>query len=711
MSKFHFISIIHAHQPVGNFDHVIEDAYRKCYLPFVELLLRHPTVRFGLHYSGCLLEWLEKHHPEFFDLLRELVKRNQVEMVGGGYFEPILISIPPEDRVEQIRRLADYVEKHFGTRPRGIWLTERVWEPQLPSSLAAAGVDYTLVDDVHFAMSGFEPHQLHTTYVAEDVGACVRLIPGLKALRYTIPFREVEETISFLREAARAHPDGCAAIGDDNEKFGVWPETYEHCYRDGWLERFFSALTANSDWLSVTPPGDYVRANSPAGRADLPTASYTEMMGWALPTAGREKFHRVAEEFASRPDVGAFLRGGFWRVFFSKYYEANLLHKKMLHVAGKVRELAHNSKRGLPFRRAVEDARTHLLRAQCNDAYWHGIFGGLYSPHLRTELWRELIRAESIADAAAHGRSKYSEVSRVDFDCDGNEEIYVTSDAHAALIKPSDGATVPLLEFRPTAVALVNSLKRRREAAHSQLAAAEAGQGVGLASIHARLRTKEENLGSHIRHDRWPRNSFRLLLFAPWKTFEDYERVRLEESAPFAAGVYRTESANGDGIKLICESPLAPSPDDASAAIRVEKLFSFLKTDGAFEIACDVSVSHQMPEPLRLQAGIETVLNFLAPDAHDRYFEAGGQRHALRWSAATPASQLRVVDEWQNVAAVIDAPAAREFWVAPIDTVSISEDGFERVYQGSQILAVWPLEIEAGATWRARLALKVSAAR
>ena len=58
----------------------------------------------------------------------------------------------------------------------------------------------------------------------------------------------------------------------------------------------------------------------------------------------------------------------------------------------------------------------------------------------------------------------------------------------------------------------------------------------------------------------------------------------------------------------------------------------------------------------------------------------------------------------------LDAPAAAEFWVAPIETVSISEDGFERVYQGSQILALWPVELRPGVPWDARLALHVSPA-
>jgi len=31
-------------------------------------------------------------------------------------------------------------------------------------------------------------------------------------------------------------------MGDDMEKFGVWPGTHDHCYKDGWLSDFFTAL-------------------------------------------------------------------------------------------------------------------------------------------------------------------------------------------------------------------------------------------------------------------------------------------------------------------------------------------------------------------------------------------------------------------------------------------------------------------------------------
>ena len=98
-----------------------------------------------------------------------------------------------------------------------------------------------------------------------------------------------------------------------------------------------------------------------------------------------------------------------------------------------------------------------------------------------------------------------------------------------------------------------------------------------------------------------------------------------------------------------------------------------------------------------------------------RYFETPSGRHPLAWSAAVSAAEtgcrLAVVDEWQNVAATIEAPSARELWIAPIETISESEHGFERVYQGSQILAVWPVELGAHKPWTGEISLRVEAAR
>jgi alpha-amylase len=684
---------------VGNFEDVLARAYEKAYLPFVELLFRHPSFRVGLHYSGVLLEWFETAHPEYFDMLRELAERRQVELAGGGFYEPILVAIPEEDAREQVERLGDYLAKHFGVRPRGAWLTERVWEPQLPTLLAAAGVEYTLVDDNHFLSAGFEAQQLYGTYVAEDRGAAVRLISGLKALRYLIPYRSPEEVVGYLRDAARERPEGIAAMGDDLEKFGVWPGTYNHCYRDGWLERFVAALEANQDWLETAPPGEAVSSRPALGRADLPTCSYAEMMEWALPTSARLRFQALEREFSGREDVRLFLRGGFWRNFLTKYPESNLMQKKMLVVSKKLRELETRARGDEVLQKEWELAKTELFRAQCNDAYWHGVFGGLYAPHLRTAVWKPLVRAETFADAAAHGHRRFAEADRFDFDCDGREEIYLTTDRAALLFSPGDGGTVEAMDFRPAGATLINSIMRRPEAYHTKLAQADMGEG-GVASIHGQARAKETGLERRLKYDRWPRHSFRLMVFPAPRTAEDYENLRLDENAAIAGGEYQVRESGPTGVKL------AAGPDGEGWS--AEKQFSFSTPKDEFGVACDFSVSHSGSAPVEMAVGLELVVNLLAPDQPDRYIEVAGERRPLRWAGAAPASELCLVDGWQKIRVAINAPGARDYWVAPIETISESEEGFERVYQGSQILAVWPVIFQPRQAWSGRLTFTVS---
>jgi 4-alpha-glucanotransferase len=707
---FHLALLIHAHQPCGNFEHVLEKSYDNSYLPFLQHLEEHPRVHLGLHYSGPLLTWIEQHRPEYFARLKKLVQSGQVEFIGGGFYEPILVSIPPEDQFEQITRLACYLEAHFGARPSGAWLAERVWEPQLPAALAAANVAYTLVDDMHFLAAGFEPEELFGAYIAEDRGKSVWLYPGQKALRYLVPFGKVEDVITYLRDAANVHPGGVAAMGDDMEKFGVWPGTYDHCYKDGWLSDFFAALEKNSSWLNVCTPGEYLASHSPLGRADLPTASYTEMMEWVFPTRVRQRYHAVLQEFTSRPEVLGFLRGGSWRGFFRKYPESNLLHKKMLRVSARIAAAAAPPCPDREKQAAhLSEARDLLLRAQCNDAYWHGIFGGIYAPHLRTDLARNLIRAEAIADRLTPG-ALAPRVEMLDYDADGANELLFTSPEFQALLKPGDGGTIAALDFRPAAATLVNSILRRPEAYHTRLREAAGAAATGaVASIHEQTRVKEPGLERFLRYDRWSRHAFRILIFDPSRTQADYETLELREDAGFAGGAFTVKNSSALNAELFrADTFLLHSKAEASAQkLLLFKNFSFNPSPNGFEVACEIQLKLKEPLEKPVSVGIESIINLLAPAEPDRFFETPAGRSNLRFSGALPAPILRMEDGWQRVRVALHAPLSEGFWVAPIETVSESEEGFERVYQGSQILAVWRPTLTTQKVWSARLVCRL----
>jgi 4-alpha-glucanotransferase len=218
-------------------------------------------------------------------------------------------------------------------------------------------------------------------------------------------------------------------------------------------------------------------------------------------------------------------------------------------------------------------------------------------------------------------------------------------------------------------------------------------------SIHDQMRTKEDGLERWLQYDRWTQQSFRLLLFGRGKTQQDLSSINLEEDATLAAGRYAVSHLSPAGVTLTSTD----SPDWTA-----EKTLSFTPTAEGFDIVCDVRVKRKAPGEASVNIGVEMIVNFLAPSTPDRYFESDGKRFPLRWTAAVPATPLRVVDEWQRAAVAIEAPAAQSFWISPVETVSESEDGFERVYQGSQILAVWPVDVSSATKWEGRLVFRVA---
>src|SRR5256886_5146400 len=183
-----------------------------------------------------------------------------------------------------------FLKTHFGVRPRGMWLAERVWEPHLPRVLAEAGVEYVLVDDSHFALAGLDPDTLGGYYLTEDQGVRLRVFPISQRLRYLIPFAEVEASLEYL--AARRGRVPAVTMVDDGEKFGVWPGTHVHVYEKGWLDRFFDRLLA-TEWLDLVTLSDIVDRVEATDRVYLPTASYREMGEWVLPPGARRRLEHA----------------------------------------------------------------------------------------------------------------------------------------------------------------------------------------------------------------------------------------------------------------------------------------------------------------------------------------------------------------------------------------------------------------------------------
>jgi alpha-amylase len=295
-----------------------------------------------------------------------------------------------------------------------------------------------------------------------------------------------------------------------------------------------------------------------------------------------------------------------------------------------------------------------------------------------------------------------SRVEILDYDADGANELLFTSPECQALVKPSDGGTLAALDFRPAAATLINSMQRRQEAYHTRLREASNVQAGAVTSIHEQTRVKEPGLEKYLRYDRWPRHAFRILFFAPSRKHADYESLQLQEDAGFAGGEYTVRSSGPREAEIVRDAILPTK--DGDVPLSLTKRFSFGPAPRGCEVACEVGIKFKQTLDRAVILGIESIVNMLAPTEGDRFFETVEGPKNLRFSGELPGPILRMEDGWQRVRIALHAPGTDNFWIAPIETVSESEEGFERVYQGSQILARWRVSTEkvfsARLVWR-----------
>ncbi|RKX29705.1 MAG: hypothetical protein DRP47_01020 [Candidatus Zixiibacteriota bacterium] len=692
MSKFKLAFGIHNHQPVGNFQAVFEEAHTNAYQPFLELLKQAEHMRISIHQSGILWHWQQEAHPEYFQLVGELIDRGQVELMTGGFYEPILIAIPERDSRGQIAMLNNYLKKHFEQQPEGLWLTERIWEPHLPKLLAQSGVKYLPIDDTHFLYAGFELNQLTGPFITENEGYQLTLLPIQKRLRYLIPFGTVEEVINELKAQAERNPNGMAVYADDGEKFGVWPNTHEHCYDDGWLKEFMEKVEKNSDWLEIVPLGEIAK-QKPVGRAYLPSASYAEMLHWALPPIAfleYEKFEKWLKEQEAWDRYGRYVRGGHWRGFLAKYDEVNLMHKKMLAVSNRLAEFKKNN----PEKSSeIDVARNRLYAGQCNCPYWHGVFGGLYLPHIRQAIYANLIEADS--KIAQLEDDKKLAISSIDYDIDGYDEVVVSSEALSAVFKPNRGGNLIHLALNKHYFDPTDTLTRRKEGYHFKLdkAVTHAPESK-TASIHDLILAKEEGLKELLREDWYLKRCLIDHFFTDDVDFERYRSGRFGEEGDFIVEPFDYNIDDNNQTLTMTRNGHLWRPDGV-IPVRLEKRCTF--EQGTEYVRIRYSLSCPEGHRVSVNFGVENNFNFQAGHAEDRFILIDGQRHENCYldseGAYNQVGGYSLLDQYRDVGIAVMADRLSDIWHLPIFTVSLSEGGFEKVYQGTTFINLFHLEL------------------
>ncbi|HJT77973.1 MAG TPA: alpha-amylase/4-alpha-glucanotransferase domain-containing protein [Gemmataceae bacterium] len=701
-----FIFAVHNHQPVGNFGHVFEEAYRLSYWPFLELLEQYPDVPFCLHTSGPLMEWLVEHRPEYIDRLRNLVARGQVEILGGGFYEPILPMLPARDRVGQIRTYTHYLENLFPTRIRGMWVPERVWEQNLVGDIVAAGIEYTVLDDYHFRQAGLDEHQLFGYYLTEDDGKLLRVFPGSERIRYLVPFRDPPESIHYFGEVASKNPDAVVVFADDGEKFGSWPETHRHCYTNGWLRWFLDTLRQNRHWVRPCTFSQALDETPPVGTIYLPDSSYREMTEWALPAQrllGYNGIVRELDQHQRGQEIKRFLRAGFWRNFKAKYPETREMYARMLQVSRRVQQ-ADEADPG-----SAVQARQELYRAQCNCPWWHGAFGGLYLPHLRNAVYEHLIAAENALLEAENRSEDWIEAETGDLNLDGFPDVCLSNGRLAAYFNPRAGGSLYELDLRFIRHNLLATLSRRPESYHETIRRHAGGGGHhGGDGLHERVVFKQSGLDRLLQYDAYLRKSLIDHFYEPGTTLEQVASNREVELGDFVTGPYEHQVVTGDNeVRLL----LRRSGNVSGQAVRVTKEVRLAASSDALEVRYTLE---NLPRDRRLLFAVECNFAGMAAGADDRYFYHEGSPRAGQLQTLqdlNDANRIGLVDEWRGLDASLALSLRGGIWAFPIQTVSQSEGGFELVHQSTAVLPHWHVEPDGQGRWEVTLWMKLDVSR
>ncbi len=659
MENLNLLLGLHSHQPVGNFEYIFEDSYKKCYLPFIEIAKQYPSFKFTVHYTGPLMQFFELKHPEYIEELNKLSEKGQIEFVISGFYEPVLASLPERDRIHQIAKSVNYVKQTFGIRPQGLWLTERVFEGDVLKTLVSSGIKYVVIDDYHFLQAGIGKDSLYGYYVTEFEGKKINVFPINQKLRYLIPFKPVPEIMKYLSELLRKTTGDAAIIFDDGEKFGVWPGTNKWVYKDGWLGDFIKAITADNH-IKTDTYMHYIKTHKPLGRVYFPSSSYFEMGEWSLfPEAG-VKFSEFIQELKEKGQFERykmFVKGGIWKNFLVKYEESNNMHKKMLFVSQKVNQST---------RKGRKKARDYLMKAQCNDAYWHGVFGGLYLPHLRRAVYSNLLKAENMA--------YYNASVKGDINCDGYDEIYLRNSVYTTAFSTKNGGSMYELSFNKKAVNMQDTLTRRFEHYHKGLQIESSKDKSGITSIHEMQKTITEEAHKELIYDWYPRYSFITHILPMDINLNDYRYNKYRELGDFVNQPFESRLEKKKKTLLLRRTGGIfvgdkRIPAEIRKYIRVRESgiladINIKKDAGTFLMGTEFNLMFVKPNFM--------VDNETVNSSKDREFFAKG-------------SELLIYDDFYKLNVILKSNEILDIWGFPIYTVSQSESGMDMVYQGTAI--------------------------
>jgi len=399
----------HAHIPSGSPESEFENIYENRMCPFISNLYRYSNINAVLHYSGVLLHWIERNHPEFFMLIDDMVIRKQIEMIGGGFYEPMFPIIPTQDRIGQIELMTTYLRRQFSKRPQGCWIPGMVWEQQLVSSLSASDMHYTFLSQEQFKLAGLNDDALFHPCITEDQGKLIVVFPVSLSEEKKLAEKSFSSTFNELKKKLDENQKTSADNSlQGNKIICVFPEKIlsspDEAPDTVW-HSFFEEISLSEGIVETTLPSKILKNQKTYKKASFPNSSMLE------------------KNYSPRS-------------YLIAHDEANGIYSKMIFTNVLINQLKGDKSR-------KHSAKEEMWKAQ--DSYLYSCENGCFRNEIRKSAYSSLLRAECLA--IEKGKKSLSLI-QYDFDFDGNKE-YLFQDSSFNCYIRQKGASIFELDYLP----------------------------------------------------------------------------------------------------------------------------------------------------------------------------------------------------------------------------------------------------------------------
>jgi hypothetical protein len=400
------------HVPYGAGDREFEKAYSLKLKPFISALYKFPRIQGTLHYSGAFLSWVDRVYPECTMSIDDLVSRKQVELLGGGFYEPRFTLIPLQDKIGQVEMLTTYLRKRFGKKPQGCWLPALSWEQNMVGPLLSCGMAYTFLGEDQFRQAGLSGEDLYAPCISEDQGKLIAVFPISRPLEAFFNPEDQTAAAPFLDNLSKL----AGELPDDGSRVAaVFPDPCRSMESSGEAElywhRFFQDLADSS--FDFTTPGRFIK--------------------------GREGLRK------------AYFPGSADRQYLIDYPEANGIYAKMVFSHMLINQLRGDKARK---RTALEE----LWKAQGYDAFCPAESGGIFRGDLRKSAFRSMLEAEKIT---RENGTFIPCLMNFDFDLDNEDEYLFQGDRINCYVR-LEGAGMFELDYLPRSWNYLDTLAQPR---------------------------------------------------------------------------------------------------------------------------------------------------------------------------------------------------------------------------------------------------------